>query len=425
MAVAISLVGGVAYGQTLGGNAPYVSPVPPTGQSTISPREQAAENYGPQGIPLGSFMLYPTLELNEVFDDNIYAVPSSKTASFIQIVKPGVELKSNWSSNMLNFYATGGFGFYSADSTQDFQDITVGTDGRLDITRDSNFYGGASYNRGHEALGSPNSPIGAFQITQYNQYSANVGYYQQLNRIRVRLDGRLDKYNFLNNGLGSAQGVVPNSDRDRLEWRESLRLGYEFLPGYEIWTRGTLNQRNYDHVPDSQGLDRNSSGWDLVGGFTFGFSTITSIEVFAGYVQQNYVDSAFQTVQVPTFGLTGYWSPTRQILVKPFVRRTIDDSALTDSSAYINTSTGVDVGYNFRPNIQLDGHADYSIADYQTAAGQAGRYDQYLTLRGDILYSPIPRFFIGPSYQFTHRTSTVVGVGYDDNQILLKFGARL
>jgi hypothetical protein len=370
-------------------------------------------------------MLFPTLELNEVYDDNIYATSPQKTGSFVQIVKPGIELRSNWSSNMLNFYARGGFGFYSADSTQDFQDITVGTDGRLDITRDSNFYGGASYTRSHEALGSPNSPAGAFQITQYNQYSGNVGYYQQLNRIRVRLDGRLDKYDFINNGLGVAQGVIPNSDRNRLELRESLRVGYEFIPGYEIWTRGTLNQRNYDHVPDSQGLNRNSSGWDVVGGFTFGFSSITSIEVFAGYVQQNYVDPSFQTVQVPTFGLTGYWSPTRQIIVKPFVRRTIDDSGLTNSSAYLNTSGGVDVAYNFRPNIQIDGHADYSIADYQTAAGLAGRYDQYLTLRGDVLYSPIPRFFIGPSYQFTHRTSNQVGIGYDDNQILLKLGARL
>jgi hypothetical protein len=419
------VVAGAAHGQTLGGTTPEVSPVPPTGQSSISPREQEAENYGPQGIRLGSFMLFPTLELNEVYDDNIYATSPQKTGSFVQIVKPGIELRSNWSSNMLNFYARGGFGFYSADSTQNFQDITVGTDGRLDITRDSNFYGGASYSRSHEALGSPNSPAGAFQITQYNQYSGNVGYYQQFNRIRVRLDGRLDKYDFLDNGLGVAQGVIPNSDRNRLELRESLRVGYEFIPGYEIWTRGTLNQRNYDHVPDSQGLNRNSSGWDVVGGFTFGFSSITSIEVFAGYVQQNYVDPSFQTVQVPTFGLTGYWSPTRQIIVKPFVRRTIDDSGLTNSSAYLNTSGGLDVAYNFRPNIQIDGHADYSIADYQTAAGLAGRYDQYLTLRGDVLYSPIPRFFIGPSYQFTHRTSNQVGIGYDDNQILLKLGARL
>jgi hypothetical protein len=386
---------------------------------------QAAENYGPQGIRVGSFLLFPTLELDELYDDNIFAGSGPKTGSFIQVVQPGVELRSDWNRHMLNFFVRGGFGFYTADSSLDYQDVSAGADGRVDIARDSNLYGGASYNRGHYALGTPNNPNQVDQITIYNQYSANGGYYQEFNRIRVRLDGRLDAYNYLNNGQGPAQGVTPNSDRDRIELRESLRVGYEFLPGYEIWTRGTLNQRNYDHVPDSSGFDRNSSGWDIVGGFTFGFSKLTSIEVFAGYVQQNYVDPAFPTVAVPTFGLIGNWSPTRQITVKPYVKRTIDESGLSDSTAYINTSAGFDVGYYFRPNIEIDGHADYQIADYQIAVGSPGRYDQYYTFRGGILYSPIPRFFIGPTYQFLHRVSNQVGQSYDDNQIMLRLGARL
>src|SRR5690348_4546430 len=72
VAVVFAASSGVVYGQTLGGTAPEVTPPLPTGQDTLSPREQAAENYGPQGIPVGSFMLFPTLELDEVYDDNIF-----------------------------------------------------------------------------------------------------------------------------------------------------------------------------------------------------------------------------------------------------------------------------------------------------------------------------------------------------------------
>jgi hypothetical protein len=425
LAMVFATVGGNVYAQTPGGMAPEVTPAPPPGQDNLTPRERTAENYGPQGIRLGSFMLFPTFELDEMYDDNIFATPAPTTGSFVQVITPGVDLRSNWNRHMLNFFARGSFGFYTADSGLDFQDLSVGTDGRLDITRDSNLYGGASYNRAHYALGTANNPNVVNQITVYNQYSANAGYYQQFNRIRVRLDGRLDAYDFLNNGLGPQQGVAPNSDRDRVELRESLRVGYEFLPGYEIWTRGTLNQRNYNTVPDSQGFDRNSTGWDIVGGFTFGFSQLTSIEVFAGYLQQNYVDPAFPTIAVPTFGLTGNWAPTRQITVKPYVKRTVDESGLADSSAYINTSYGFDVGYNFRPNIEITGHGDYSTANYQISIGSPGRYDQYYTARAGVLYSPIPRFFIGPTYQFVHRTSNQVGQDYNDNQIMLRLGARL
>lgn len=425
---ALAVVGwsGSVLAQTpYGTAAPEQRYAPPPGQDFQNPREAAAENYNPPGVRVGSFLLFPTLELDEAYTDNIYASPSQRVGSFIQVVNPGLQLRSQWGQHALNFFARGSFGFYSADGTQNYQDISAGFDGRYDITPESNFYGGAAYNRAHYSPGTPNAVVGPFPIAMYNQYTANAGYYQQFGRFRARLDGRFDAYDYLNNGQGPNQGVTFNSDFNRIELRESLRLGYEFLPGYEIWTRGGLNQRRYQNNPDSSGLFHNSSGFEIVGGFAVQITTITSFEVFAGYIQQDYVDSAFPTISVPTFGLTGYWSPIRELLVKPYVTRTIDESSLATSSAYINTSGGLDVTYNFRPNIRLDGHADYSIADYQIAVGEQGRYDQYLTLRAGVTYQPTPNFFIGPSYQFIHRTSNQVGLGYDANQIMLRLGAQL
>lgn len=400
---------------------------PPPGQDNLTPRERAAENYNAPGVRVGSFLMFPTLEADEMFDDNIYAASPSTgiTGSFVQVIKPSVELRSQWSQHMLNLFARGAFAFYSAAASQNYQDVATGADGRYDIDRASNAYGGLSYSHNHEALGTPNSPIGAFQISQYNQYSGNAGYYREFGRFRTRLDGRMDAYDYNNNGQGPAQGVIVNTDRNRIELRENLRIGYEFLPGYEIWARGGLNQRRYANNPDSSGLYRNSSGFDIVGGFAVAISSITSLEIFAGYVQQDYVDPAFSNIRAPTFGLSGYWSPLRELLVKPYVRRTIDDSSLTTASAYLNTSAGFDVNYNYRPNIRLDGHADYSIANYQTVAGAAGRYDQYYTIRAGVLYLPTPNFFVGPTYQFVHRTSNQVGLSYNDNQIMLRLGARL
>ncbi len=172
----------------------------PTGQEfqprqppdNLTPKEREAENYEARGVHVGSFFLFPTLEGDELFDDNIYASSAGKTASFIQVVKPSLELRSAWSEHMLNLYARGAFGFYTADGNQNYQDIGVGGDGRFDITRDANVYGGASYNHLHEALGTPNAPSGAFTISQYNQLTSNLGYFQRLGRFRTQLDGRVD-----------------------------------------------------------------------------------------------------------------------------------------------------------------------------------------------------------------------------------------
>ena len=414
-----------AYAQTPG------SPGAPTPRlerpDERTPSARAAETFDPIGVPVGSFRLFPVLELNEVYNDNIYAAPNSlgKTASFVQIIKPTLDLRSDWNNHMLNFIARGNFGFYSANSTENYQDFTIGTDGRIDIQRGWNVYGGASFNRLHEDRGTPNTVTSTFEPNKYNQISANVGYYQELNRFSVRLDGRLDNYNFVNSGPGPAAGVMFNGDRDRTELREALRLGYEFSPGYQAWVRGSLNQRTYINTLDSLGFTHNSSGFDVVGGVTVDLGGITSLEAFVGYLQQNYRDPRYPTVQGLAFGLTGYWNPLRELMVKPFVRRTVEDSTFLGTSAYLNTTAGIDVDYKVRPNIKIDGHFDYSTADYSVSSATSGRYDQYYTFRAGVLYNPTREFFVGPTYQFIHRTSSVANSDYDQNLIMLRLGARL
>ena len=290
-----------------------------------------AERYDPKGVPIGGFKFFGTLEADEVFNDNIYAVSNAtgKTAGFVQLVNPTLELKSDWTNHMLNVYAKGGFGFYSVDpGLNNFQDVSVGADGRLDIQRNWNAYGGASWNRRHDVFGTPNTPNApGVPLTVYNQTSANVGYFQTFNRFNVRLDGRFDNYMFYDNSLGPAQGVITNSDRNRNEFREALRFGYQFSPGYEVWVRGSLNQRQYFQL-DNFGLDRSSNGFAIVGGMIIDLGGVTAVEIFAGYLQQRFVSGQFSTISTPTFGLTGYWNPIRGLWVKPYIRREVDDSAL-------------------------------------------------------------------------------------------------
>ena len=199
---------------------------------------------------------------------------------------------------MLNVYAKGGFGFYSVDpGLNNYQDVSVGADGRLDIQRNWNAYGGASWNRRHEVFGTPNTPNApGVPLTVYNQTSGNVGYFQTFNRFSVRLDGRFDNFMYYDNSLGPALGVITNSDRNRNEFREALRFGYQFSPGYEVWVRGSLNQRQYFQL-DNSGLDRSSNGFDIVGGVVIDLGGITAVEIFAGYLQQNFVSGQFSTIR--------------------------------------------------------------------------------------------------------------------------------
>jgi hypothetical protein len=153
---------------------------------------------------------------------------------------------------------------------------------------------------------------------------------------------------------------------------------------------------------------------------------ITAVEVFAGYMRQTYLSGQFSTISTPTLGLVGYWNPLRTLWVKPFIRRTVEDSAFTDSAAYISTTGGLDVNYQMRPNVRIDVHADYAIADYAAvSAGSINQYDQYLTLRAGVMYLPTENFFINPTYQSIRRSSNQFNGDFDQNVLMLRFGAKM
>lgn len=417
-----------AYAQTPGAiGQPSIRPERP---DTRSPNAIAAENYDPKGLPLGSFRLFGELELDEAYNDNIYATPSGqagKLGSFVQLIKPSLSLKSDWNRHALNFFAKGNFGLYSATNLNNFTDYGLGTDGRYDVDgAGSNAYAGVSFNHNHEDPGTPNAASGAVSPNLYDQISGNIGYLQKFSRLSLRADGRIDNYNYLNVGSGPSTGIaISNFDRNRTEFREALRVGYEFSPSLQAWVRGSMNQRNYQNSPDSNGFYRNSNGFDVVGGVSVDLGGITSFEAFVGYLHQNYVDSRFPTLSAPTFGLTGYWNPMRELMVKPFIRRTVEEATLINSSSYVNTAAGLDVDYKMRPNVTLSAHGDYSVAAYNVINSTSTvQNDQYWTFRASAQYFLTENFWVGPMYQYVTKNSNIVNTGYDQNVVMLKLGAR-
>src|SRR5882672_2106776 len=115
---------------------PVTSPVPrDAGVAPVNPDSPP----GPEelGIQLGSFRLYPTLDLRAGYDSNVFAQPAGQqVSSAYEAIRPSLDLKSDWSNHMLNFSAYGAFGFYNNAVTQNYQNFGVSSDGRFDIQRD-------------------------------------------------------------------------------------------------------------------------------------------------------------------------------------------------------------------------------------------------------------------------------------------------
>ena len=150
--VAGMLLGWAGWGTPSFGQvtSPVVSPAPPPEAvpDAVPPDSEL-------GIPLGSFRLFPTLDVRVGYDSNAFASQTQQTGSAYEAILPSLEVKSDWNNHMLNFGAYGAFGFYNSATSLNYQNFGFNTDGRLDIYRDWYLTASAAFTGTTEAFGSP------------------------------------------------------------------------------------------------------------------------------------------------------------------------------------------------------------------------------------------------------------------------------
>jgi hypothetical protein len=78
--------------------SPVLSPAPPPDAALASSE---------LGISLGSFQLFPTLDVRAGYDSNGFAAQTQQTGSAYEAIRPSLEVRSNWNNHMLNFGANG------------------------------------------------------------------------------------------------------------------------------------------------------------------------------------------------------------------------------------------------------------------------------------------------------------------------------
>src|SRR5687767_1248986 len=97
-------------------------------------------------MPVGSFRLYPILDVKAGYDSNVFAQPGAQGSAY-EAIRPSLSLQSDWSNHMLNFDAYGVLGFYNSATSQNYQNFGFSTDGRLDIQQDWYLTGSAAFIR--------------------------------------------------------------------------------------------------------------------------------------------------------------------------------------------------------------------------------------------------------------------------------------
>lgn len=375
------------------------------------------------GVTLGAFRLFPQITVNVGQDSNVFAQNASQgtVGSLYTAVIPSLELRSQWLNHELKGTLSGGFGFYPSAPSQNYQNYTALLDGKLEILQDVYVPASFGYRRVTEPLGTPNTTA-VTAPTVVDIIPVKIGLYQRFNRFFYEVTAMGTRY-WHHDFSNLTSGGIPASSRDRTEYEERVRLGYEITDDFSIFIQPSINQRRYVipflNTTDSQ---RDSNGFNLGFGFTQKFTATSQIEGIVGYQTQNYFIGG--PTSDYTFGLAGTWGGLSRLTLRPNITRSINESALSNFKNIVNTVIGTDFTYDIHDAWTAIGGLSYNVADYtpvDSSTTQA-RTDKILRAQLGLLYSIRPEIQIGPVYEYTQGTSSdqTNGPSYDRHVVYMR-----
>lgn len=401
-----------------GGAKITTDPNPPTNIKESDDTEQLADRYQPKGITLGKFLLLPKVEIDQTYNDNIYATQHNTKGDFITVVRPEATLRLKepnytWNTNVqveLNQYWK-----YTDDNNVQGRFLT---DGLYEINRDLEVSGSYTFSALVEDRGADDAVQGK-EPTKLWMNDGRLGGKVRQGRYTFGLDAGVTSYSYDN--VPTTFGTINNSDRDRTQFIVSGRASYEIFPGYAAVLAASVNQRDYDRATDRAGYNRDSKGYRIEGGIGVDLAETIRGDFLVGYLSQDYKDKRFQDPAGLAFKASFNWTPSRLTLVVPTLERSIQETTILNASGMVRTSASVLVRHEYARNILLTGFGGIYYDDFKGLNRDSVLYE----LRGRVTYAFNENVFV--SAELAHRTkdSELTARSFSQNFIGLRLGLQM
>jgi len=218
-------------------------------------RERPA--YDAKGIPLGGFRLYPRLNFDTAYDDNVFRLPAGQSDWYFRET-PTLRLQSQWGQHFLEVYGGADNYNYSRFSSLDLTDWNIGAAGRYDIARGISVAGTNTYGEYHEALYSPNTVGNQISPTRFHKNHSEVTASYHPASLGIGTGFSIDRLTYASVPL-SGGGLIGNTDRNQKEYQAYVRGFYDFSPGYSAFVKASYDSRVFDQFLDRSGFHRSST----------------------------------------------------------------------------------------------------------------------------------------------------------------------
>ena len=346
------------------------------------------EPYDPVGIKIGSFVLFPELDLGTSYYSNVFHAPSAKSDVAFDVV-PSARLVSNWSRHALEFSATGILSFYNDYTTEDDRDYQLEARGRLDITSRANIQALISRQQSFEdrsALDASSAGTRAKIIED----QAVAAYNQKFNRLSLQFRGSISDYSY--GSTEDAGTVTNNKDRDYTQYEESARATWELKPQLSPFFEVAINHRDYSEAAQSDGINRTSNGERYRFGISFGNDgDIVRGEISLGYGVQTPSDRRLHPVDGLIIDANATWRVTPLTSILFNAMSDVSETTTADVGGAFYRSASIGIRHELRRYLVVSAAFNYSNQDSQDGVISDNEFREivgleYFADRNTVLY---------------------------------------
>lgn len=363
-----------------------------------------------QGLPLGGFRAYPEITAGLGYTSNVLGASSDAQGDGFVMVRPQLQLNSQWSNHSLIATAAYEGRRYFDTPRKNRDGYLLDLDGRIDVTRDTQIFLKADAHRYYEDQTSGNFPQNGAGAIAVDVRTISARATQRLNRFIVTASADHNYFNY--NPTVTTTGIALNLDyRDYSVDRASARVEYELSPDNAVFGQFTYKHTGYSL--NTLSTDRSGNEWRPSIGAIADVTSLLRVAGAVGYFWRSYDNPALKRISSLNLDVqaTYYLSPLTTI--SGMLTRELEEAAVTNSSGYISTRGMLRVDHELLRNLRPFAYGSLESDDFKGL----DRTDRLTNLGIGVLYDPNRYLSISGELAYIKRDSTGTQSGPQFNEI--------
>jgi hypothetical protein len=321
-------------------------------EKSVSVRDRPRPEYEALGVRWGAFRLYPEITVGASYDDNIYATETNAIEDRISELAGNLSLRSQGDRLPISVYGSGASRSYSDNPIEDYVDWEGGGSIGSSLARRTAVSLSGDYTQNHESRGEPTFPSAAVERPRVETGSGAVEVTHAFASGRINVNVDRESADFEDAKL--ADGALFDQDfRDRdtrtLEVRGDIVVGQSTA----VFVRAIHQERDYRLDSDIDGINRDATSDQLLGGVTLDISNLLRGEVGLGVLDLDNDDPSQSDSDSVAISSNVELYVTQLMTATIDVQRTSEAADIAGFASYVGTNVTLGLDYEIRRNLIL------------------------------------------------------------------------